>query len=953
MIDDLAESEFDEPRKRIAVVAGRGLTPAQERTLGALEGALPVSFLEVSGTEVPDGADGVLVLGLGSCLTVPTGPPRLVLATAAGPGSDSPAPGEGASLPRVALADDSALERSLRGRRIQEGALPAAALPPVPAVGTELARLEGRTVWWQVGDDTPALGVSAYPLAELAPGGTLRDHLRARCFMGLLPLVHFIRRLVGPRWSEPGLRASFVIDDPNLHRTSYGFLDYRELAAHATRHCYHVGFATVPLDGWLVNRRAASLLAESRPVLSLSMHGNDHAAHELGRLDGDERAARAIAQALRRVASLERRSGVAVERVMVPPYEDCSEPALRAMFRLGIEAACVSRPHPWYVGPPSTSPLAGWHPAELVAGGIPVLPRYPLSGDRDDLPLRAFLGQPLILYGHHWDFAEGLDLLARAAAEINGLGDVEWGPLGWIARTNFATRAHDGTLLVRMHARRVAVRVPAGVRSVRVLVGEPTGGSEGHRVSDSRSSAAIEYDGRRGISAPIATEGRDRLELTLAADRPLGQDEVRPPGVRPWLAVRRALVEGRDRLQPIRRRRRRPGRGGAPAGAPPTRPVPILFSVHSGKLGGAERMALLEAERLGSRFELLLAVPDGPLRPRFAAHGELVAGAATLPLWGASPRRWLSGSVRTVADAIRMARLIRRRGVELVLTNSSVSVAPVLAAKLAGVPVIVHARDVPKSRLAPLVLAAQGRLADTVIVIADALAPYFRARSRTRVVRINDGIRVPAESRAPGRVAFGSPVRLCLIGGIDPRKGQDVAIAALAQLREQGIAATVELVGRDVDEGFAACVRADARRLGLAGQVEFAGEVDDVEEHLSRADIVVAPSRDEWTPLVLMEALVRAKPVVATRVGAVADVVRDGESGLLVAPESPTELATAVARLVSDPVTAGHLAERGSRLVRAEFGVERTLEGVQTEVDRLLSCGFRKGRERRPPEAVV
>ena len=504
-----------------------------------------------------------------------------------------------------------------------------------------------------------------------------------------------------------------------------------------------------------------------------------------------------------------------------------------------------------------------------------------------------------------------------------------------------------------MHARRVELEVPAGTRALRVLVPEPAGGSQGHHVSDSKGSTAVGFDGSWGTSEPIATGGRDRVELTLKADHPLSPDEVRSRGLRPWLAVRRALVEGRDRVQPIRRRRPRRTPNALRADGRPPRPTPILFSVHSGKLGGAERMALLEAERLGPCFELLLAVPDGPLRPRFAAHGELVAGAATLPLWGASPRRWLTGSVRTLLDAVRMAKLIRRRRVELVLTNSSVSVAPVLAAKLAGVPVIVHARDVPKSRLAPLVLAAQGRLADTVIVIADALAPYFHARSRTRVVRINDGIRMPVESPAAGRLAFGSPVRLCLIGGIDPRKGQDVAIAALAQLHEQGIAATVELVGRDVDEGFAACVRADAQRLGLAGHVEFAGEVDDVDAHLSRADIVVAPSRDEWTPLVLMEALVRAKPVVASRVGAVGDVVRDGESGLLVAPDSPTELATAVARLVADPAAAGDLAERGSRLVRAEFGVERTLEGVQTEVDRLLSCGFEKGRERRPPRAVV
>ena len=227
------------------------------------------------------------------------------------------------------------------------------------------------------------------------------------------------------------------------------------------------------------------MLAENPRALSLLMHGNDHAAHELGRLDSDARAAAAIAQALRRVASLERRCGLGVERVMVPPYEDCSQAALRAMFRLGIEAACVSRPTRGTSARPRPLRWPGGIPRSSSRAGIPVLPRYPLSGDRDDLPLRAFLGQPLILYGHHWDFAGGLDLLAQAAGEINGLGDVEWGPLGWVARTNCATRTLDDTLLVRMYARRVAVEVPAGTRALRVLVPEPAGGSEGHRVSDS------------------------------------------------------------------------------------------------------------------------------------------------------------------------------------------------------------------------------------------------------------------------------------------------------------------------------------------------------------------------------------------------------------------------------------------------------------------------------------
>ena len=300
-----------------------------------------------------------------------------------------------------------------------------------------------------------------------------------------------------------------------------------------------------------------------------------------------------------------------------------------------------------------------------------------------------------------------------------------------------------------------------------------------------------------------------------------------------------------------------------------------------------------------------------------------------------------------------MAALIRRRGVELVITNSSVCVAPVLAARLVGVPVVVHARDVPKSRLAPLVLALHGKLADTVIVIADGLAPYFRADARTRVVRIVDGITMPAPPSRP-RNAIGSPLRLCLVGGIDPRKGQDVGVAALARLRARGIPATLELVGRELDERFTATVRADARRLGVGDDVEFVGEVQDIGPYLDRADIVIAPSRGEWTPLVLMEALAHGKPVVASSVGGVPDVVHDREFGLLVPPERPAELADAIAELLSDPAGAAAMARRGRRHIDDGYRIEHTLAGLQIEVDRLLDRepgGLR--REPSVPRAVL
>jgi hypothetical protein len=592
----LAEPNHDEPRKRVGVIVasdsssgtapgqgvaygqhgagGAQLDPGQQRMLAALEDVFPVRF--DPGPIDLSALDGVLVLGSPSLGGTRTTLPRLVLPSGVGAretaahetaahetaaretaarGAGSNISGAAGETAPVVLSDGSSLAQPLRGRAIPESAI-ADGVPLAPVGGSVLARVQDRPVWWQVGDATAPLDVSAYPLAGLREGESLRDHLQVGRFMGLLPLVHFIGRVLGAEgWSPPPLRASFVIDDPNLHWPSYGFLKYGELAAHAARHGYHVALATVPIDGWLTDPRVAALLAGNASALSLVMHGNDHVAHELGRLSTDAEAQSAIAQALRRVAALERRSGVKVDRVMTPPHGACSEAALRAMFRLGVEAVSVAPVYPWRIGRPAATPLANWQPAEMVAGGLPVLPRYQLGAPREELALRAMLGQPLILYGHHEDFAEGLDVLAQAASEIDGLGDVQWGPLGQIARGSYATRRLGETLHVRMHARRIAVEVPAGVRALRVLIDEPFGGAAGHRLSHAGGSVDVAFGDGVGVSEPIAVmepARPTRIDLTLLADRPLRPSEVPAPGVRLWPWLRRALAEGNDRVQALR-----------------------------------------------------------------------------------------------------------------------------------------------------------------------------------------------------------------------------------------------------------------------------------------------------------------------------------------------------------------------------------------------------------------
>jgi hypothetical protein len=117
-------------------------------------------------------------------------------------------------------------------------------------------------------------------------------------------------------------------------------------------------------------------------------------------------------------------------------------------------------------------------------------------------------------------------------------------------------------LLVRMHARRIAVEVPEGVRELRLLFDEPLGGAEGHHVTHAGGSVEVAFAGGMGVTEPLAVNaptvagpnaGAPReIELTLTADRPLSPATAPARPVKPWPLIRRALAEGRDRAQALR-----------------------------------------------------------------------------------------------------------------------------------------------------------------------------------------------------------------------------------------------------------------------------------------------------------------------------------------------------------------------------------------------------------------
>jgi len=123
-------------------------------------------------------------------------------------------------------------------------------------------------------------------------------------------------------------------------------------------------------------------------------------------------------------------------------------------------------------------------------------------------------------------------------------------------------------------------------------------------------------------------------------------------------------------------------------------------------------------------------------------------------------------------------------------------------------------------------------------------------------------------------------------------------------------------------------VEAAIRALGVADRITLTGFRDDVPSLLRSMDVVVVPSRWEGLPLIVLEAMAVARPVVATRLPSVAEVVVDGDTGRLVEAGDVGGLARAVLDLVTDGAVAAAMGARGRRRVEQEFSLSRMVEGT-------------------------
>jgi glycosyltransferase involved in cell wall biosynthesis len=358
-------------------------------------------------------------------------------------------------------------------------------------------------------------------------------------------------------------------------------------------------------------------------------------------------------------------------------------------------------------------------------------------------------------------------------------------------------------------------------------------------------------------------------------------------------------------------------------------PLKVLHVAGSAEWAGGEVYLLQLAERLDrARFSLSVVCPAaGPLAERLERAG---VSAPVIPM---EDRLVDPSALRALTSHLRRERphIVQSHGARANFYGR-------LAARFARVPrhlSTVHNSlyDYPVPPLRRALYLALDRVTvpwtETVVCVAESLARDLIERSRLppRKVRvIPNGVDLarfdPARAdgeRVRRELGLGAGPVLGIIGRMTLQKDHQTFLAALAVVR----AAVPEVQALIVGDGpLRKSVEAQAARLGLERACRFTGVRDDIPDCLAAASVVVLSSVSEGFPFTVLEALALARPLVATAVNGVTEIVEPDVTGLLVPPRRPDLLARATLGLLDDPERARGLGQAGRKAVEARFPVE-------------------------------
>jgi glycosyltransferase involved in cell wall biosynthesis len=275
----------------------------------------------------------------------------------------------------------------------------------------------------------------------------------------------------------------------------------------------------------------------------------------------------------------------------------------------------------------------------------------------------------------------------------------------------------------------------------------------------------------------------------------------------------------------------------------------------------------------------------------------------------------------------QIEQYIQEDGIDLVHTHGyKADLYGFLAAWRAGKPVVATCHNWVGGTAALGVYNYLDRMAlkkfSALAAVSDGVAGRLLASGapQEKIRTIANGIDVRAFERGEGDAvrADGGKV-VGMVARLDLQKGFEHLLRAIRELVQKSHEVKVVIAGDGPDR---ASIEAMIQEFGLQANVILAGQQSDMPAFYAAMDIFVLPSLNEGLPMTVLEAMAASRPVVATRVGAIPTVIKDGENGLLVNPGDSEGLRDAIGRLLSDPELCRRLGERGYEWVSRNHTAE-------------------------------
>jgi glycosyltransferase involved in cell wall biosynthesis len=353
----------------------------------------------------------------------------------------------------------------------------------------------------------------------------------------------------------------------------------------------------------------------------------------------------------------------------------------------------------------------------------------------------------------------------------------------------------------------------------------------------------------------------------------------------------------------------------------------VLYIAKSSQIGGEERC--LQTLLLGLEgtdiVPLALCPAEGPLTDIFRRMGvRTILRNLAVPS--------LKRPLAALRDFLWLRSLLRKVAIGLVHVNGSITARKsVLAARAAGVPLICHIHY-PLGKDYYSWVFKRLPVPNALIFVCDdlqrelggLLKGLYPAASQHVVYNGLDTAQYPPFDSS-------NPIpRIGIVANLQAVKGHEDFLQMAALLLGSGVRAHFDIIGDDIQkQGRKKSLQDKARELGLEASVTFWGFVDNVVERMQQLDILVCSSYVEATPRCIIEAMSCRKPIVATRINGIPDVLDDGINGLLVEPGKPEQLFAAVKRLLDDPGLRRNLAYAACAKVNGLYGVKPHVENIR------------------------